>query len=72
VDKGGAVVVWSCPLYIQEAQKQLSDQRFYEELTADPLQEYQHKVKTTVNELISMCTPPPSAKNLIVTTPCTP
>jgi len=70
-DKGGAVVVWSRPLYIQEGQKQLSDQRFYEKLTADPLQEYQHKVKTTVTEMISTCALPPSAKNLVVTTPRT-
>ena len=42
-DKGG-VVVWARPLYIQEAQKQLSDQRFYEKLSADPLQDYQRKV----------------------------
>ena len=29
-DKGGAVVIWSRPLYIQEALRQLSDGRFYE------------------------------------------
>ena len=70
-DKGGAVVVWARPLYIQEAQKQLSDQRFYENLSADPLQDYQRKVKSTVNEMIAMCALPPSAKNLVVTTPHT-
>ena len=70
-DKGGAVVVWSRPLYIQEAQKQLSDQRFYEKLGSDPLQECQQKVKSTVNEMIATCELPPSAKNLVVTTPRT-
>ena len=67
-DKGGAVVVWAHPLYIQEAQKQLSDQRFYQKLNADPLQDYQWKVKSTVNEMIAKCALPPSAKNLVVTT----
>ena len=70
-DKGGPVVVWARPLYIQEAQKQLSDQRFYEKLSADPLQDYQRKVKSTVNEMIATCALPPSAKNLVVTTPHT-
>ena len=71
-DKGGAGVVWVRPLYIQEAQqKQLSDQRFYENLSADPLQDYQGKVKSTVNEMIATCALPPSAKNLVVTTPHT-
>ena len=68
-DKGGAVVIWAHPLYIQEAQKQLSDQRFYQKLSADPLQDYQRKVKSTVNEMIAKCALPPSAKNLVVTTP---
>ena len=69
-DKEGTVVVWAGPLslYIQEAQKQLSDQRFYEKL-ADPLQDYQQKVKSTGNEMIATSPLPPSAKNLIVTTP---
>ena len=46
-DKGGAGVIWVRFLYIQEAHKQLSDQRFYEKLSADPLQNYQRKVKST-------------------------
>ena len=70
-DKGRAVVVWTRPLYIQEAQKQLSDQRFYEKLSADPLQDYQRKVKSTVNEMSATCALPPLAKNLVVTTPHT-
>ena len=54
-DKGGAVVVWARPLYIQEAQKHLSDRRFYDKLSADPLQTYQRKVKSTVNDMIATC-----------------
>ena len=68
-DKGGAVVVWASPLYIQVAQKQLSDQRFYKKLSTDPLQDYEQKVKSTVNEMIAMSALPLSAKNLVVTTP---
>ena len=70
-DKGGAVVVWARPLYIQEAQKQLCEQRFYQKLSADPLQDYQRKVKSTVNEMIATWALPPSVKNLVVTTPHT-
>ena len=29
-DKGGAVEVWACDLYIQEAERQLSDSAFYQ------------------------------------------
>lgn len=47
-DKEGAVVVLSCPVYIQEASSQLSDLRFYELLSADLLQEYQQKEKSTI------------------------
>ena len=68
-DKGGAVVVWSRPLYLQEAHRQLSDLKFYERISADSLQEYQKQVKTTINDMISTCALPPSAKRLIVDTP---
>ena len=70
-DKGGAVVIWSRPLYIQEALRQLSDGRFYERLDHDPLKEYQSKVKAKVDDMISRNELPPLAKNLIVTTPQT-
>ena len=70
-DKGGTVVIWSRPLYIQEALRQLSDGRFYERLDHDPLKEYQSKVKATVDDMISRNELPPLAKNLIVTTPQT-
>ncbi|XP_074608682.1 uncharacterized protein LOC141863093 [Acropora palmata] len=70
-DKGGAVIVWARPLYIQEAQKQLSDRRFYDKFSADPLQACQRKVKSTINDMIATCALPPSAKNLVLTTPHT-
>ena len=62
-DKGGAVVDWPRPLYIQEAQTQCSDQRFYEKLSADPLQDYQRKVKSTVNEMIATRALPPGQES---------
>lgn len=63
--KGGAVVVWSLLLYIQEATRQLPDNRFYEVLHTNPLQEYQQKVKSMINDMVAMCTLPPSAKHLV-------
>ena len=66
-----AVVVWARPLYIQEAQKQLSDRRFYDKLSADPLQTCQRKVKFTINDMIARCALPPSAKNVVLNTPHT-
>jgi len=70
-DKRGTVVVWSRPLYVQEAQRQLSNGRFYERLDRDPLKQYQNKVKATVDDMISKNELSPLAKNLIVTTPQT-
>ena len=43
VDTGGAVVVWSHPLYIAEANPQLCDGRFYEHLDHDPIKSVQHQ-----------------------------
>ena len=70
-DKGEAVVVRARPLYIQEAQRQLSDRRFYDKLSADPPQACQRKVKSTINDMIATCALPPSNKNLVLTTPHT-
>ena len=70
-DKGGAVVVWSRPLYIAEANRQLSDERFYERIDHDPIKENQFTVKSAVNAMIAANELPPSAKNLIVPTPKT-
>ena len=70
-DKGDAVVVWSCDLYNQEANRQLSDNRFYQRLDRDPTQDYQKIVKDTVNDMIATCVLPPTAQHLVVTTPRT-
>ena len=62
-DKGGAVVVWSHPLYIAEANPQLSNGRFYKHLDHDhdPLKESQHVVKSTIFGMITDNQHPPSA-----------
>ena len=70
-DKGGAVVVWKRDLYIQEANRQLSDNRFYQRLDADPIQQDQKIVKNTIKDMITSCELPPTAKHLVVTTPHT-
>ena len=70
-DKGGAVVVWSRDLYIQEANCQLSDDRFYQRLEADPTQDYQKIVKDTLKDMVATCELPPMAQHLVVTTPRT-
>ena len=70
-DKGGAVVVWSRPLYITEANRQLGDGRFYEHIDQDPIKENQRTVKSTINAMINANELPPTTKNLIVPTPKT-
>lgn len=67
-DKGGAVVIWSCPLYIAKAtgNHQQSDVGFYEHLDRDPIKENQHVVKMTVNMMIDANQLRPSVKHLIV------
>lgn len=47
-DKSEVVVVWSRTLYYEEANRQLSDHRFYERL-------HQEKLKSMVNDMIAMC-----------------
>ena len=69
-DKGGAVFVWPRDLYVQEANHQLSDNRYYDQrLDRDPTQDYQKIVKDTVNDMIATCALPPTAQLLVVTTP---
>ena len=71
-DKGVAVFVWSRDLYVQEANRQLSDNRFYDQrLDRDPTQDYQKIVKDTVNDMIATCALPPTAQLLVVTAPRT-
>lgn len=68
-DKGGAVMVWSRPLYITKANCQLSNGRYYERFDYDPLKQNQNVVKTTITEMIRDNKLPWSAKGLIVPTP---
>ena len=64
--------VWRRDLYVQEANHQLSDNRFYDQrLDRDPTQDYQKIVKDTVNDMIATCALPPTAQLLVVTTPLT-
>lgn len=49
-DKGGAVVVWDTELYIQEAERQLSDQAIYKRLDRDPVGEIKNRIKQLVGE----------------------
>jgi hypothetical protein len=43
-DKGSAVVVMDKTTYIQEAERQLSDCRFYEKLDSDPTLDFTQKI----------------------------
>ena len=52
-DKGGAVVVWKRDLYIQEANRQLSDNRFYQRLDADPFS----KIRKSSRTPLRTCSP---------------
>ena len=67
-DKGGAVVVWLRQLFVDEARKQLSNQRFYKKLGSNPSNDDQQQVKSTITEMINNNKLPPSATNLVVTT----
>ena len=65
------MVVWSRDLYIQEANCQLPDDRFYQHLEADPTQDYQKIVQDTLKDMVTTCELPPMAQHLVVTTPPT-
>ena len=54
-----------------EANRQLSNARFYERLDLYPIEVYQHLVETTLNAMIDANQLPPSAKSLNVSTPKT-
>ena len=66
--KGGAVDVWKCDLCIQEANRQLSDPRFYQRRDANPIQQDQKIVKKTIKDMITSCKLPLRPKHLVVTT----
>ncbi|XP_072051788.1 uncharacterized protein [Amphiura filiformis] len=68
-DKGGAIVVLRKDLYIQEAERQLSNADFYEEVQQDLTQDHNDTVIRTVEEFIDNGDLPESACNLICTNP---
>ena len=57
--------------YNQEAHRQLSDNRFYLPLDADPTRDDQKIVKDTIRAMIATCELPPTAQHLVVFTPRT-
>ena len=70
-DKGGAFVVWRTDLYIAEANRQLTDERFYKKIPSDATHSSQQEVKTFITTAIASNQLPPSATNLIVEHPRT-
>ena len=62
------MVVWKRDLYIQEANRQLSDPLFHQRLDANPIQQDQKIVKNTIKDMITSCKLPLTAKHLVVTT----
>ena len=64
-DKGCGVVVWDKDLYIQEANRQLSDETTYTKINEDPTPADQKVVRDTVKNLIKNIHLPSSAKSLI-------
>ena len=65
------MVVWKRDLYIKEGNRQLSGNRFYQRLDADPIQQDKKIVKNTIKDMIASCELPPMANHLVVTTPLT-
>ena len=70
-DNGGAVVVRARDLYIQEAERQLSDSAYYQQLDCDLIMDRNKKVAEVVHDAISKRELPPSTTNLIVDHPRT-
>ena len=52
-DKGGAIVIWGIDEYLKEANSQLSNTEFYEELLIDPFEDYQKIIVNSLNEMLS-------------------
>jgi reverse gyrase len=50
-DKGSAVVVMDKTTYLQEAERQLSDCRFYEKLDSDPTLDFTQKIKRALEAI---------------------
>lgn len=64
-DKGGAVVVWRKDLYIAEAERQLSDETFYEKVPEDKTQDINDQVYAIVEDEIKKGNLPKEARTLI-------
>ena len=64
-DKGGAIVVWKKELYLNEAERQLSDKTFYKRENIDQTLHNRNVVKTTVFEEINANHLPKSASVLV-------
>ena len=50
-DKGSAVVVMDRCDYIQEAERQLSDERFYKKLNSDPTHQFNKEITTNLKNM---------------------
>ena len=71
-DKGGEVVVWARHLYIQEAEKQLSNNNFHQQQDRDYTADNNNNtVKTVIRDAITKGELPESATNLTVDNPRT-
>ena len=71
VIRRGAFVVWRTDLYIAEANRQLTDERFYKKIPSDAIQSSQQEVKTFITIAIASNQLPPSATNRFVEHPHT-
>ncbi|KAL9960667.1 hypothetical protein ACROYT_G034153 [Oculina patagonica] len=70
-DKDGAVVVWARQLYVQEAERHLSDANFYRQLSHDHTNENNERVQVVVKDAIQSGELPASASYLIIDQPLT-
>ena len=52
-DKGGAIVIWGIEEYLLEANSQLNNTEFYQEVTVDPFEDYQKIIINSLNEMLS-------------------
>ena len=68
-DKGGAVVVWDRDLYLEEAYKQLSDDRFYHQIDQYMTKRQHKEVTNVIGQAVRTCELPPHAKHLTVENP---
>jgi hypothetical protein len=55
-DKGSAVVVMDKTTYLQEAERQLPDCRFYEKLDSDPTLDFTQKIKRALEVCMFVAT----------------